>query len=152
LEYDGGSIGLFYYGVDSEEECFTYNEMEDDTMKTARMGSTLALGFGVIFFILNLIHNFYQRLPFEDVIFALVGSTIQLCLSLVYLSWKNELCETFGCTMGDGASWNGLAHCMYLASLIISLGLSDPYIEQALKSPSSQPVVRKQKKHSLELK
>jgi hypothetical protein len=150
LEYDGGSIGLYYYGVASEEECFSYDGMEDDTMKTARMGSMLALGFGVAFFALNLIHHFFQRLPFEDVLFAVVGSCVQLCLSLVYLAWKNEVCETFGCGMGDGASWNGLAHFMYLVSLIISLGLSDPYIEQALKS-SGSPVARKHK-HMLELK
>lgn len=152
LKYDGGSIGLFYYGLESEEECFTYDEMEDDTMKTARMGSTVALGLGVFFFSLSLCHTFFRRLPFEDVIFAVFGSGIQLFLSLVYVAWKNELCDTFGCIMGEGASWNGLAHFMYLVSLIISLSLSDPVIEQALKSQSSRAIVQRQKqKHVMEL-
>jgi hypothetical protein len=132
LEYDvlsseGGTLGLFKYGHNNMEECSSFSEgAEDETFFPARVGALTALGLGCLLMGLNAVHYFFREIPYKDTVFYALGACIQISLSLIYTIWRNELCDTYGCKMGKGASWNGLAHVMYLAATVISLFIGEP--------------------------
>jgi hypothetical protein len=130
----GGSLGLFLYELkDSSEGClpFTEETAEDSTFGPARAGAIAAFTLALCLLALNSIHYSCYTIPQKDVVFYVIGGSMQLSLALVQLLWRNELCETYGCRMGAGGSWNGLAHIMYLAATCISLFIEGPQHNRA---------------------
>jgi hypothetical protein len=140
VEYDvpsgtGGTLGLFLYELKdgSSEGClpFTEETAEDSTFGPARTGAIAAFTLALCLLALNTIHYSFVTIPQKDVVFYVIGAVMQLSLALVQLLWTNELCDTYGCRMGDGSSWTGLAHIMYLAATCISLFIDEPQHSRA---------------------
>jgi len=140
LKYDipggvGGTVGLFRYGLNDSNECLAFTEetAEDSTFGPARAGAIAAFTLAICLLALNFIHYSVWAIPQKDVLFYTIGACMQLCLALVQLLWRNELCDTYGCYMGDGSSWTGLAHIMYMAATCISLFIEEPQHGKALQ-------------------
>eukprot|EP00934_Nitzschia_sp_Nitz4_P006714 Nitzschia sp. Nitz4//scaffold28_size193895//27190//27835//NITZ4_001628-RA/size193895-augustus-gene-0.301-mRNA-1//-1//CDS//3329545871//6704//frame0 len=147
LEYDvpsdvGGTLGLFRYGVqgDNYDECFRFGDdtQEDSTFGPARIGVMLSMCLGLLLFGLNVVHYGYFAIPHKETLFYVLGGCIQLSLGLIYTMWKNELCETYGCRMGAGSSWNGLAHVMYLGATVVNLFIGEPQYNKGRPEPMQQ--------------
>lgn len=120
---------MFLYELkDSSEGClpFTAETAEDSTFGPARAGAISAFTLALCLLALNVVHYSAYAIPQKDTVFYIIGATMQLSLALVQLLWRNELCETYGCRMGDGSSWTGVAHIMYLAATCISLFIDEP--------------------------
>ena len=134
VEYDvpsgtGGSLGLFLYKLKDASEGsrpFTESTAEEYSFGPARTGAIAAFTISLCLLALNAIHYSRWAIPKKDVVFYVLGVIMQLSLALVQLMWTNELCETYGCRMGSGGSWTGVAHIMYLAATCISLFIDEP--------------------------
>ena len=129
----GGTIGLFGFRLDnhngsSSSSCVPFSEYAEDdgTFRPARIGTLMALTLAIVLLCLNLVHYSFCTILHKEVLFCTIGALQQLSLALIrVLSW-NSLCETYGCTLGEGNSWIGLAHVMYLASMCINVFIGEP--------------------------
>lgn len=132
----GGTIGLFGFGLDDHNDdgsgaCLPFtDETEESVFRPARVGALVSLSLALCLLGLNLVHYSFLAIPQKDVVFYVLGALQQLSLALVQVMFWNELCQTFQCTMGEGGSWVGLAHIMYLASTCINLFIETPKHEK----------------------
>jgi hypothetical protein len=118
LKFNGGSLGLFKYKVDGTEDCVDYvQEVDDVAIQSARMGAVLALVLSCSLVTIGVIKQF-TNFPCSEFLIHSLGAAIQICTSLMYMTWKNELCTTFGCEWGAGASYIVVAQGLYLASSV----------------------------------
>jgi hypothetical protein len=118
LKFNGGSLGLFKYNVDGTEDCMDYEKKVDDVaIESARMGAVLALLFSCSLVTIGVIKQF-TNFPCTEFFIHSLGAAIQICISLMHMTWKNELCTSFGCEWGAGASYIIVAQGLYLASSV----------------------------------
>jgi hypothetical protein len=118
LKFNGGSLGLFKYKVDGTEDCVDYErEVHDVAVEAARMGAVLSLLLSCSLVTIGVVKQ-YTNFPCSEFLIHSLGAAIQICTSLMYLTWKNELCTTFGCEWGAGASYIIVAQGLYLASSV----------------------------------
>jgi hypothetical protein len=109
---------LFRYKVDGTEDCADYeNEVDDVAVESARMGAVLSLLLSCSLVTIGFIKQFIN-FPCSEFLIHYLGAAIQICTSLMYMTWKSELCTTFGCKWGAGASYIIVAQGVYLASSV----------------------------------
>ena len=127
VEFHGGSLGLFKYGVSENGKigCAGYSgDVEDAAIKYAQMWSVLAVGFGLSLMILmGLLHQRIYSFPFcsDLILLNIISIGVQLSMAHVYIVWKNDVCETYGCEWGRGSVYNAGAQLMYLVASSIAV-------------------------------
>ena len=130
VEYHGGTLGLFKYGITeaghsgahshngNKVGCAEYSgDVEDVAIKYAQMWSFLAVGFGIaLLLLMGLLQQKVYTFPFcsDLILLNVVGIGVQLSMAHVYIVWKNDVCETYGCDWGRGSFYNVGAQIMYL--------------------------------------
>jgi hypothetical protein len=118
LKFNGGTLGLFKYKMDGTEDCVDYEKDVDDVaIESARMGALSSLLFSCLLVIIGVIKQF-TNFPCSEFLIHSLGAAIQTCTCLMYMTWRNDLCTTFGCEWGAGASYIIVAHGLYLASSV----------------------------------
>ena len=130
----GGTIGLFGFRLENHDgACLPFSEFAeaDGTFRPARIGTLMALALAIGLLCLNMVHYSLWKIPHKEVLFCTIGAFQQLSLALMQVLPWNSLCETYGCSLGNGNSWIGLAHIMYLASTCINLFIGEPeYVKE----------------------
>jgi hypothetical protein len=123
LQFPGGSLGLFKYsGHEAGQECAKYSgEVEDPAMKYAQMWSRLALAFGCFFLVLVVVlQQRVHHVPYflDAILLNFLSIGVQLSMAHVYIAWKNDICETYGCGWGRGLVYNVVAQALYLIASV----------------------------------
>jgi len=123
----GGSLGLFSYSpVGGTGKCIKYGaDVNDAEVRAARAGSFLAMIFGSIAFLMLLTRRFCFTIPCEQFLLSLLFLGAQICASLTWLVYHNNLCEMSGCEWGKAATVNIIAQVMYLVAAIMSSCVPD---------------------------
>lgn len=135
--HGGGTIGLFGFQFDEGNggcQPFTEYAETDGTFPPARLGVLMAFALGFLLVCLNMIHYSLYSIPYKSIWFSLLGALQQVSLGLLQIIWSNDLCDTFGCTMGLGYSWIGLAHVLYVAAFVMNLFITTELPEHATKN------------------
>jgi hypothetical protein len=125
LRYDEGSFGLINYVDERTGECTKFDNIEDQSLKTARTASIAALALGSLFICLASIHAFLYQFPWKDIMLSMTVMCVQLCLVVVYTARDNGLCEVEGCSWGSAIIWLVFSQIAYLGALVGSFYIGD---------------------------
>ena len=119
MEFQGGSLGLYKYRVEEAEKCEIYSgEAEDSQIQSTRATAILALVFGFGFVIVGAFRQRGYRFNMSKQAMDVFAAAIQMYMSLVYLVWRNELCQTYGCVWGQGGIYCVTAQLCYLMATV----------------------------------
>jgi hypothetical protein len=140
LEVSGDTtLGLFKFKpgeLFGGGDCREFEEKsEDPAVNCARVCSVMALIFGTAILFFGFFKQCLCKLPLTKLIMDLSGLGIQICMALVYVAWRNDVCETYGCEWGKGITFNLCAQICYLAASCLVRCMREPRYERRKDEP-----------------
>ncbi|KAL7497875.1 hypothetical protein ACHAWT_009118 [Skeletonema menzelii] len=153
LDLQNGSIGPWRADIDGSG-CVLWdktNEATDWILNMARVCSMMGFILGCILAFFGFFKQCLCPLPCSQIIMDISGIGLQISLALVWPMIRSQVCKTFGCRWGGGATALLLAQIFFFAASILSRCMREPRYErrkternskeeQATKEAVEQPI------------
>ena len=144
LNLPNGSIGPWRADIDGSG-CVVWdksNEYTDWILNMARVCSMMALILGCIFTFFGFFKQCLCPLPCSQIIMDISGVGVQISLALVWPMIRSNVCKTFGCRWGGGATALLLTQIFFFAASIFSRCMREPRYERSRKAEREEPATK----------
>ena len=132
LELRNGSIGPWRADIDGSG-CVGWDKTAEGTdwlLNMARVCSMMGLILGCILTFFGFFKQCLCPLPCSQIIMDISGVALQISLALVWPMIRSDVCQTYGCRWGGGATALLLAMIFFFAASIFSRCMREPRYER----------------------
>lgn len=122
LQQEVGSLGLYFADFPDQQDasCVKIDDQsgvnKDAAFNCARVCAVMAFCFGAILLVFGVFRQYIIPLPCTQLLMDVSGGCVQITLSLVYVIWLTDACNTFYCTFGQGGTYLILTQCFWLGA------------------------------------
>lgn len=127
-----GSIGPWRADINGSG-CVVWDKSDESTdwlLNMARVCSMMAFILGCILTTFAFFKQCLCPLPCSQIIMDISGLMLQISLALVWPMIRSQVCETYGCSWGNGATALLLAQIFFFAASIFSRCMREPRYER----------------------